>query len=241
MQRSRKETSNLNWFLTGARKSLPVILSAGPFGVLFGALAVENGMTIAEAVFMTATLFAGASQMVGIELFGQQIAPWMIVLAIFAVNFRHVLYSASIGRHLAHFSPVQKYCALFFLTDPQFAETELLAQRVKRISKAWYFGYALALYVAWVLEGFIGAYFGSYITQYSHLGIDFFLPVYFLGLLMSFRARNDWLSVVCVSGVASIIAWHTIGSPWHVSVGAIAGVLFAAAIYKPEPTRLEEL
>ena len=35
--------------------------------------------------------------MVGIELFGQKVAPWLIVLSIFAVNFRHVLYSAAFG------------------------------------------------------------------------------------------------------------------------------------------------
>ena len=51
---------------------------------------------------MSATVYGGASQMVGIELFGQKIAPWLIVLSIFAVNFRHVLYSAALGRRLAH-------------------------------------------------------------------------------------------------------------------------------------------
>ena len=38
--------------------------------------------------------------MVGIELFGQKIAPWLVVLSIFAVNFRHVLYSG--GDRPAH-------------------------------------------------------------------------------------------------------------------------------------------
>ena len=49
---------------------------------------------------MSATVYAGASQMVGIELFGNKVPPWLIVLSIFAVNFRHVLYSASFGRHM---------------------------------------------------------------------------------------------------------------------------------------------
>ena len=46
----------------------------------FGALAVENGFTVAEATLMSATVYGGASQMVGIELFGQKIAPWLVVL-----------------------------------------------------------------------------------------------------------------------------------------------------------------
>ncbi|KAB2751556.1 AzlC family ABC transporter permease, partial [Brucella anthropi] len=42
---------------------------------------------LAEAVFMSSIIYAGASQMVGLDLFGQNIAPWMIVMSIFAVNF----------------------------------------------------------------------------------------------------------------------------------------------------------
>src|SRR5690606_23620345 len=74
-------------FRRGCRHGLPVAVTALPFAVLFGTLAVESGLGIGEAVFMSATVFAGASQMVGIELFGQHIAPWMIVFSIFAVNF----------------------------------------------------------------------------------------------------------------------------------------------------------
>ena len=87
-----------NQIRDGAKAALPVILAAAPFGMLFGALAVDNGFTVFEAVLMSATVYAGASQMVGIDLFGDRIAPWLVVLSIFAVNFRHVLYSAVLGR-----------------------------------------------------------------------------------------------------------------------------------------------
>ncbi len=58
-------------FLAGVRRALPVILSAAPFGLLFGALAVDNGLTVFQAALMSATVYAGASQMVGIELFAR--------------------------------------------------------------------------------------------------------------------------------------------------------------------------
>ena len=60
-------------FIDGARRGTPVFISAAPFGALFGAVAVANGQTIAEAALMSLTLFAGASQLVGIELFGQKV------------------------------------------------------------------------------------------------------------------------------------------------------------------------
>ena len=45
---------------------------------------------------------------------------------------------------------------------------------------------------------------------------------------MSFRKRPLWLPVVAVSAVASIVAYKLVGSPWHVTIGAIAGIAVAA-------------
>src|SRR6188508_2778929 len=92
--------SAANEFLSGMRASVPVLVAVLPFGLLFGALAAGNGFSVFEAMLMSGTVYGGASQMVGIELFGQKVAPWLIVLSIFAVNFRHVLYSAALGRRI---------------------------------------------------------------------------------------------------------------------------------------------
>lgn len=212
------------------RAAVPVILAAGPFGLLFGAIAVDNGFTVGEAVLMSATVYAGASQMVGIDLFGDKIAPWLIVFSIFAVNFRHVLYSAVIGRKIGHWTAFQRYVGFFLLIDPQFAEAEKRTESGKPLSFAWYMGLAIPIYLSWVAEGFLGATFGKLVENPADYGIDFLLPIYFLGLVMGFRQRPNWLPVVMVSAVASIGAYAVVGSPWHVSIGALAGVASAAAI-----------
>lgn len=222
--------STLSEFMAGARAGVPVVLAVVPFGLLFGALAIGNGFTVWEAMLMSATVYGGASQMVGIELFGQKVAPWLIVLSIFAVNFRHVLYSAAFGREIRDWPLLEKTVGFFFLTDPQFAESERRRENGKRVSFAWYFGMAAFWWVAWVAETGIGAYFGGFIADSHALGIDFLLPIYFLGLVMSFRKRPLWLPVVLVSAVASVIAYKIVGSPWHVSIGAVAGILLAAAV-----------
>lgn len=217
-----------NSFFDGVRRSMPILVSVGPFAVLFGALATDNGLTPFEAVTMSATIYAGASQMVGIQLFGAHVAPWLIVLSIFAVNFRHVLYSATTGRKFFRLSSLQKAIAFFFLVDPQFAEAEKRAEAGHEITFTWYMGVALPVYLTWVGLTVAGAYFGRLVTNPEALGIDFLLPVYFLGLVMEFRGRAGWLPVVATSAVASIVAYRLVGSPWHVSIGALAGILVAA-------------
>lgn len=217
-------------FWRGARRGLPVIVASAPFGVLFGALAVQNGFTVGEAVLMSAAVFAGASQMVGIELFGKAIPAWIIVLSIFAVNFRHILYSASFGRRTSHWTIPQQALGFFFLADPQFAETERKAEAGEIIGFAWYLGIAVPMYGFWVLDAWIGALFGRLIPDTHTLGLDFLLPIYFVGLLMGFRKRPLWLPVVIASGAAAMVAHEWVGSPWHVSIGALAGIVLAAAM-----------
>ncbi len=230
--------SRLSHFLRGARSSVPVLVAAAPFGILFGALAVDAGLTIGEAVAMSAAIFAGASQMVGLELFGGHIAPWLVVLSIVAVNFRHVLYSASAGRRLWRWPPLKKAAGFFFLTDPQYAETERQAEFGEEVTFAWYMGMALPIYALWVVEAWVGALFGNLITDPHALGLDFLLPIYFLGLVIGFRRRSFWLPVVAASAAGSIVSYEVIGSPWHVSAGAAVGIL-VAVLFSPAARKVE--
>jgi 4-azaleucine resistance transporter AzlC len=215
-------------FWRGVRAGLPVAVSVIPFGMLFGALAIDNGFTPFEAVLMSATVYAGASQLVGLQLFGQHVPAWLIVFSIFAVNFRHVLYSAAIGRRLGHWPNWKKAIGFFFLVDPQYAEAEREAGRPGGIGFSWYMGMGLLIYTGWVVEAWIGSIAGRFITDPHALGLDFLLPIYFLGLVMEFRHRPLWLPIVAVSAAVSVVAYHTVGSPWHVTIGALAGILLAA-------------
>ncbi len=175
-------------------------------------------------------MFAGASQFVFIEVNAQAVPAWMVVLAVFAINFRHILYSASIGRRIAAMTFLQKAAAFFLLTDIQFAGAEARAARDPqgRISAAYYFGMGIPLYVMWVVTAVLGALFGKLIEHPEQWGLDFILPIYFLAVLMGFRKRERFVLIVLASGVVSMLAYKTLGTPWHISLGAFAGIGAAA-------------
>ena len=223
-----KQESGRSAFLRGARASLPINVAVFPFGVLFGVIAVQNGLSAAEAVFMSATLFAGASQLVGLELFNQRIAPALVVFSIFAVNFRHILYSAALGRLVRHWTPTQQALGFFLLTDPQYAQAEREQEAGRPVGFAWYMGLGVPIWLMWLVETSLGAFFGNLLPNAHAVGLDFLLPIYFLCLLMDFRHRPLWLPVVIASAVASMAAFHFVGSPWHVSIGAAVGIAVAA-------------
>jgi predicted branched-subunit amino acid permease len=226
-------------FIEGLRGGFPVTLASAPFGALFGALAADNGMSLAELTFMSGTVYAGASQMVGIELFGHNVQAWLIVASILAVNFRHVLYSAAIAPYIRHFSAIQKFFTFFLLVDPQFAETVKRGEAGKPVTFAWYLGFGIIIYVPWVIISLIGGLLGSFIGDPKSIGLDILLPAYFLGIVLDFRHRNNFVPVAAVSAVASIVAYRYVGSPWHVSLGAAAGIVLAALL--PPPPHVQEL
>lgn len=222
----------------GLRQVLPVLVAVLPFGMVYGAIAVDAGLTVFQAVGFSATVYGGASQFVAIEMIGLGSPVLVVALSVFALNFRHVLYSASIGRRLTRFSPLQKAAAFFLLTDPTFAEAEARAARGP-LTKSFYFAYNLALYAAWLLSTLIGALFGGLIENPEAFALDFILPVYFLTLLMGFRARAAFYPVVMASAAAAIASYLTLGPPWHVTVGALGGILYAVLAPLPKEAALD--
>ncbi|KQT86054.1 AzlC family ABC transporter permease [Aurantimonas sp. Leaf443] len=217
------------------RDVLPVILAIFPFGLLAGAVSVGAGMSVLEAVGLSASVYAGASQLAAIEMQSHGVPLWSVLVTVFALNFRHVLYSAAVGRHLTRFSGLQKALAFFLLVDPTFGAAESRAAR-GQITKRYYFVYGLVLYGVWLVTTLVGAVFGSAIENPAAYGIDFILPAYFLALLMTFRHRGGFYPVALASLASSTLVYLLLGPPWHVTIGALGGIAYAALAAPSRPT-----
>ena len=220
------------WY-QGSKDALPVLTALFPFSVIFGAIAIESGLSFGELLLTSMSIYAVASQYLMLDLMGQEVPIWLIVTSVFALSFRHVLYSAAIGRKLTAFSPVQKALAFFVLIDPQYAIAEARAS-YKKITPAYYFSYAATVYVTWIVANCVGAMFGDIISQPEIFGLDFILPLYFMALIMGFRRSTGFLPIACASSAASLLSYYTVGSPWHISIGGFVGLIVAAAMCKPK-------
>ena len=222
-------------FLRGARDILPIIAATIPFGLVYGALAVKEGLTFTENVLMSAAVYGGASQFVALEFWAAPLPFWTILLSALAVNLRHVLYSAALGRRMMHWSPLARYAGFAVLTDPTFALAELKGGA--RLSAPYYFGLGLPLYVNWVATTALGAVLGNLIGDPQAIGLDFVVTAYFIFLVMGFRERPNALPVIGASAAFAILAYVTVGPPWHFVAGAIAGMSVAALLARPQEVR----
>ena len=148
-------------FLHGARDIFPVLVATIPFGLVFGALAVKKGISVAESVLMSATVYGGAAQFVALEFWASPLPFWTILFSALAVNLRNVLYSAAVGRKMRHWSPAERYLGFTLLTDPAYAFAELKGG--ERLSVPYYFGLGVPLYLNWSATTLVGAVIGNQI------------------------------------------------------------------------------
>ncbi len=78
-------------FFNGARDTLPLVIGAIPFGIIFGTLSGGAGLSTAGTMGMSLFVFAGSAQFIAMGLVGAGTAWPLIVLTTFVVNFRHLL------------------------------------------------------------------------------------------------------------------------------------------------------
>jgi predicted branched-subunit amino acid permease len=228
-------------FFAGIRAELPIMFGVFPFGMIFGVLALDAGLTPWEAMAMAMMVLAGSSLMVAMPLVKAG-TPYLIVIVTMAVvNLRHLLYSASIAPYLQHLRPAWKWLLGYLLTDEAYAVSVIHYQETERelidlykqagqaktvvmpVDQRHYFflGAGLTLWVAWNLSSLMGILLGTVIPDGLSLG--FALSLTFIALMVPSLKDRAGVAAALSAGLASLAA---AGLPYRLGllVGAVVGV-----------------
>ncbi|MBU0795592.1 MAG: AzlC family ABC transporter permease [Alphaproteobacteria bacterium] len=223
--------------LYGARKMIPLVLSATVFGAVYGVLARDAGLSLAETVLMSATVFAGASQLIAIQLWAAPLPVLPILIATLAVNSRMLLMGASMRPWFTRISTKQAYGSFFFLTDGNWAMAMKEYFNGYR-DAAFLLGSGLALYIGWVASAAIGYGMGSMVGDPKIYGLDVLLPIFFGALLAAmWKGKSDLLPWGVAALVASLASTFLPGH-WYILIGGFAGSLTGLLRYR-EPGHVD--
>src|SRR5512140_3628487 len=110
-------------FWDGVRAETPLLIGVFPFGMIYGALALNAGLSKTAAQLMSSMVFGGSSQFIAAQLIHASAPGFVIVLTIAVVNLRHMLYSASLAPYVASLSTRWKTLLSYLLTDEAYAAT----------------------------------------------------------------------------------------------------------------------
>lgn len=220
---SEESPSRRAAFWLGVRALLPLLIGVAPFGVIYGVVALQGGLSPWTAQLMSTVVFAGSAQFLFAQLAGMAAPGAVIVGAIALINLRHALYSASVAPYLAHLPAGWKALLAYLLTDEAYAAAISAMMRPENRARTHWIllGSGFSLWFGWQLSTAAGILLGARLPK--DLPLDFALPLTFIAIVVPLISDRTRLITALLAGAVSVIL---AGLPYKTGlvVAALVGI-----------------
>lgn len=207
----------------GVRDAVTVLVAYVPFALALGAALASTRVDPVAAWSSSFLVFAGAAQLVSVQLLSNGSGAAIVVLTALVVNSRHLLYSASLSPHTQSWGRLARPVSAYFLADPVYAlaiaryegrEGEGGESRLR-----YYLAMALTLWGGWVVLTGAGGMLAGLLPQ--SLPLELAAPLTFLLLLLpTLKSRAAYVAAASAGLVALAASALPLG----------VGMLLAAAV-----------
>ena len=227
-------------FKEAAVDVMPLCAAVIPWGFLCGSLALQAGLTPAQAQAMSVIVFAGAVQLSGTAMIAAAAPLSSLLGTALVISSRHLLYSANFRQFVLAYPLWQRMVLAFLLTDEMYA---LAAARKQRLG-IFSFPYALitgvAFYLTWNLSTWCGIVLNSKVENIDALGLEFAVAATFIALLTPL-IKNLATTCSAIASGLSVIALHMFNIPNPLLLAALTGMIVGLcceiAVEKPREAR----
>jgi 4-azaleucine resistance transporter AzlC len=203
----------------------PVLGTTLVVGTTFGVVARQAGLEPVQIAAMSLLVFAGASQFAMVQLFAQSAPTPIVIASVLFINLRHLLMATSLRPQLQGLTLSRRLFAAFFLTDESFAMATGHFRRGGR-SLAYYFTFAITLFVLWNVATLGGIVLGGAIGDPRRFGVDFAITATFLGIVvLAVRRPVDIVIAFVAALVAGGVALAGASTVAVITAGAVAPLI----------------
>jgi branched chain amino acid efflux pump len=194
-------------FLAGVRAEIPLLISGFPEGMIYGALALNAGLSNVASQMMSSLVFAGSAQFITAQLVHEATPGFVIVLTIAVVNLRHMLYSVSLAPYLASLPTRWKVLLSYLLTDEAYAATIIHYEQEGITPYAHWFlwGAGFSLWFIWQLSTALGIFLGAAIPE--SWSLDFALPLTFIAMVVPVLRNQPAIAAAVSAGVVALVTF----------------------------------
>ncbi|MTH34736.1 branched-chain amino acid ABC transporter permease [Paracoccus limosus] len=190
----------------GVVQALPFVLVLVPFGMLFGVLANEAGLDLAQVLGFSVLVLAGASQFTALQLISDHAPLVIVILSALVVNLRMAMYSAALVPWLGGAAPRQKALLAYTLIDQTYALSVQHYEANPRLRLdqrlAYFFGTSISCCIPWFLASAVGFTLGRAIPE--SWALDFALPITFLAMIAPMLRSFAHVAAATVAVLASL-------------------------------------
>ena len=217
-------------FKNGCLQEIPLQLGVFPFGIAYGILGIEVGLTNIQTYLLSIIIFAGVSQIVFAQLFSTFTPSFIIVGTIGIVNLRHILYGVSLSSYLKKLSLKWRVILSYLITDEAFAISYKRFSEEKK-TKYMHFhllGSGITLWISWQISTLIGIFIGPSIP--NSLNLEYVIPLSFIAIVVVSINTKIKLIVFIMSALFSILLRDLPWNLWIITsalISIIIGVLIS--------------
>ncbi len=208
-------------YWAGVRDGAPFIVIAVPFATLFGVIATDAGLTLAQAMGFTVLVIAGAAQFAAVQMMVDNASIAFVLLAALAVNLRMAMYSASLVTYLGAAPLWQRACVAYLNFDQTYitsvARYEARPEMTVSERVSYFLGVATPITPLWIAMTFVGIVAGKAIPE--AWALDFIMPIMFLAMVSPMLKSLAHVSAAAVSVAVGLLL---------VNLPAGTGLLIAA-------------
>jgi predicted branched-subunit amino acid permease len=211
-------------FWSGVRDEVPLIFGVAPFGLVFGVLGIESGLTPLQTIMLSSILFGGASQIVFVQLWAAAVPALIVGGSVCVINLRHVLYSASVAAYLRPLPLRWRILLGYLLTDEAYA-ISIKRFRHEPPGPNQHFhllGSGLLLWTSWQFATIFGVLVGGTIPE--SWSLSFAIPLTFIAVVAPILKTRADLAAVITAASISIIGQPLPWNSWLI-IAAIGGIL----------------
>ena len=160
----------------------------------FGAMAVAQGLTIWQAILISASNLTSAGQFAGLTVITAGAAILELILTQLVINSRYALMSLALGQR---FGPKvgtgRRMLAAFFNTDEVFA---LSMAQGKALTPGFFVGAGIVAALGWISGTAMGAVAGSLLPESVRMALGVMLYGMFIAIVVP-QAKAEKSLLVC--------------------------------------------
>lgn len=211
-------------FKQGVLQELPLQLGVFPFGIIYGVMAIESGLTFLQALLMSSIIFGGASQIAFVQLLSNSTPYGVIVTTVGAINSRHLLYSISMVEYLNKLSLSWRVTLAYLLTDEAYAVSirKFINNSDNSILHYHLLGSGITLFLSWQISTLFGVWLGNDLPEF--LDLQFIIPLTFIAIIIPMIKSKSTLITVISSGISALFFKNLDINFWIILSG-LTGIL----------------
>lgn len=217
-------------FFAGMKAGMPVCIGYFSVSFGFGAMAIAQGLTIWQAVLISASNLTSAGQFAGLTVIAAGAALLEMILTQVVINSRYALMSLALGQRLGPKAGTGKrLLAAFFNTDEVFA---LGMSRGNRLTTGFFVGTGVVAALGWISGTAMGAIAGSLLPESVRMALGVMLYGMFIAIVVP-QAKKDQpvlLAVILALALSCLFAWMPLLKQISSGLAVVICTVLAAAV-----------